>query len=93
MGLGSEVAINKDKDPPEDSTVCAKAGTFVVYLRNGKEMGMAERGSWGRVQQELVPLCPMAGWGLPRPCLGDLASSFTTSSQELGTRGSFQAQS
>ena len=47
MGLGNEVVINKD--PPEDSTVCAKAGTFVVYLRNGKEMGMAGRGSWGRV--------------------------------------------
>lgn len=70
MGLGSEVAINKDKDPPEDSTVCAKAGTFMVYLRNGKEMGMAGRGSWGRVQQELVPMCPMAGWGLPRPWPG-----------------------
>lgn len=44
MGFGSEVAINKGKDHPEDSTACAKAGTFVVYLRNGKGDGYGWKG-------------------------------------------------
>lgn len=43
------MSILRDKDPPEEGTACASAGTCMSYLRNGEEVDMAQRGSKGRV--------------------------------------------